>query len=221
MRYLELVSGLSALRNRMRRFSGDEATGRPAASRTHERPARAVESLPAAARDGAAPILGEARERLSEIAVTSARASKALRHRATIAGGGPAGPPAAAAPVRDLLEALVDSIEAMQHEASRLTALLDRTQSRLTRPSNGSTAEPNGQSRAADGGDDDPDEPVPMERVRALIKIMVGAGASREEVAAWVFREHGVVISDRMVEEAVRAEAATGERHGPAAPPAE
>lgn len=116
--------------------------------------------------------------------------------------------------------ALVERIEAMHEEASRLAALLDRTEGRLairSSPPNtpGPSGEPSPRFRR-NGADREPNEPVPIEQVRALVALMSGAGASRQEIAAWVFREHGVVVSDRILEEVIHTRG--GAQRGDATP---
>lgn len=162
------------------------------------------------------PLLAEARKRLTEIVATSARASEEIRRQAGVgdqaAGKGDATP----TPARDLMGALVERIDAMREEALRLAVLLDRTEGRLT----GGADREAGPKPARDrtpgvrakrpAGNRHEDGPVPMRKVRALVARMAGAGASRQEIAAWVFREHGVVVSDRMVEEVVRAQRRSG-----------
>lgn len=146
---------------------------------------------------GIAALLAEARQPLDEIAQASSRASASIRQLAI-------DPPKDVGQAEELLGALGERIDAMEEEAQRLVRLLDRTAGRLAPPV-AEKAETYADHEHRNGVVPDAGEegPVAIEQVRALVALLAGAGASRQEIAAWVFREQGVVVADDVMEEVV------------------
>jgi hypothetical protein len=213
------VTGFDALRKRLRGETPDSELPAPPGSLRTVRQSGARSHRRREPLDGpTAGLLADARERLEDIAATSSRASEAIR-RKTGLDRDELGDGTEHTAAQDLMASLVERIEDMHQEASRLAALLDRTEGGLApRPSPPDTPEPSGEASSSEqnGADREPSESVPIEKVRALVATMAGAGASRQEIAAWVFREQGVVVSDRILEEAIRTR--PGARRGDATP---
>lgn len=138
-----------------------------------------------------AATLAEVRSSLGVVAAASGRSSALIRARS--AGNG------SAAPADGLLSALAERIDGVRAEVGRLATLLDRAEGRLTsRASADEDGRPEGDAVAEP---DDEEAAAVMDEIRALVALLAGAGASPHEIAAWVFREHGVVVSDRVIED--------------------
>lgn len=181
---------LHALGKRLRReASGSEPSGevpdRGGSRHNGNRPGRPDGEVSPDA-TATADHLAAARQALGEIAAVSGRASASIAQRRA-----PGQPPA----VSDLLTALADRVKAIQEEAGRLATVLDRTEGRLP-VRDVLTTDPDA-TEAEDGAEGSAE----MEQIRDLIALLTGAGASPNEVAAWVFREHGVVLSDRVIDD--------------------
>jgi hypothetical protein len=180
------VTRLDTLRKRLRREppGAEEPAG---AGDGRSDPSGGREATEAREPHAVAAALADARKALGEVAAASGRAAASIRGRSRSPDGD--------APAADLLDALAERVDAMREETARLARVLDRAEDRLTgRPQvNG-----NGRPEAAT----EQDEAV-MRQVRSLVSLLAGAGASRQEIAAWVFREHGIVVSDQVIEEVV------------------
>ncbi len=149
-----------------------------------------------------APILAEARDRLQGIAATSARASAALRERAALDSDVDADEPGLAPAERGLLEALLERIEAVRDETTQLAALLERTKGGLAaRADDPVPGAPDPQPEDRDGSDASATPQTSSTNpLDALVKTMAGAGLSRKDIATRVVREHGVVVSERVLD---------------------
>jgi hypothetical protein len=149
-------------------------------------------------------LLEETRARLDTIATTSGAAADGIRERA-LHGDTEGDGEGSQALTLDLMRTLADRLDAIQEEVVRLAAVLGRTRGGLAQASGRAEESPASSSPGGGHGTpDEPDGPVQIEQVTNLAKCMADAGASRQEIAAWVFREHGVVLSGQMVEEVVQ-----------------
>jgi hypothetical protein len=152
-------------------------------------------------------LLADAASRLDEIASVSRAASVALRERT----GDPSAPEELQLEeVQALIRTLVARIEEIEAEALRLARLLGRGHDQISHADEPSSR--NGASAALPESADDhsgEDPAVAREQVQATVAQLAGAGASPQEIAAWVFREHGVVVSDRAMNEMIVAQGAS------------
>jgi hypothetical protein len=183
------VASLERLRKRLR-GDGHEQPDRAELSRA----ARAQGSRNGGGDIDVVPLLAEAQSWLRNLALTSRTAANQLREKAQLAGRRHQSDTDGAIEPLDLIGELVERIDGMQREAERLAVVLDRTQSRLS-------ALPERDGSMEQGSDEDEDSPVRTEQIRALVILLAGAGASRQEIAAWIFRQHGVVVSNHLIDE--------------------